>query len=311
MNNVVQKVAISVISASISAATTYVVTRHILNKRNDQNTAEIHNYYQNIVKEYKFSQKRLKAMEQVINSQGNSDALFELVNDILKKMDEEEDISDEDEDHSQDVDGVKSEKEMGQALNDLGREMQTKLKTPYHQYYQTHDQNVDPNQKEMYESLIRGTEPPIDMSNHQKSNDIPEDAIGKTEDEYMEDQWAHMSGSPVRTVGDAMTPYIISQNECGSEWCDVECLIYYDGDGVLANEHDEALIIEDYLGSDELLNHFVDGLLYVRNERFGMDYEIRWDEGSFAENVAGLKFDDVYPKGVTKRNGRRRLEDYD
>lgn len=95
---------------------------------------------------------------------------------------------------------------------------------------------------------------------------------------------------PVRTL-----PYVISFEEfCeGEDNHDKITITYYAGDGVLVDEEEE--IIEDterLVGDDNLINKFGDGsddpdVLYVRNERMGIDYEIVRQHTCYGEVVSG------------------------
>lgn len=92
--------------------------------------------------------------------------------------------------------------------------------------------------------------------------------------------------------GNLLKPYVISPDEFADSEYDVKTLNWY-ADGVLAD--DEYNVIKDIKGyvGDDALNSF--GLyeldtVYVRNEKYKIDYEILLDERNYK---------DVAPKGVT------------
>lgn len=90
-------------------------------------------------------------------------------------------------------------------------------------------------------------------------------------------------------------PYVISFEEfCeGEDNHDKITITYYAGDGILVDEEEE--IIEDVerlVGEDNLINKFGEGsddpdVLYVRNERMGIDYEIVRQHTCYSEVVSG------------------------
>jgi len=88
--------------------------------------------------------------------------------------------------------------------------------------------------------------------------------------------------------------YVISISQFGAEREDYETLSlsYYEGDDTLADEKDE--IIQDVIGTvGEGLLCFGDqsedpDVVYVRNERLGIDYEIVRLHKSYQETVLGI-----------------------
>ena len=84
-------------------------------------------------------------------------------------------------------------------------------------------------------------------------------------------------------------PYVIAPNDFGDGNYDYEmhCLTYY-ADGVLANDWDEQLDIDETIGL-ESLEHFGDyaeDVVHVRNERLEADYEVVRDCRSYADILA-------------------------
>lgn len=103
-------------------------------------------------------------------------------------------------------------------------------------------------------------------------------------------------------------PYVISFeefNENSTDW-EQNNLVYYEEDDVLADERDNPVgDIETTVGYDNL-KRFGHGsqdpnVVYIRNERTEALFEIIRNDGSFVDQVAGLKHSDE-PK---RRRGRR------
>jgi hypothetical protein len=92
---------------------------------------------------------------------------------------------------------------------------------------------------------------------------------------------------------DEAVPYIITAEEYAESENASETWTFYADDAVLANEQEEP--VDDISGSvgDETLSNFGLGsgdsrVVYVRNERIGMDYEILLHDGNYGEVVHGI-----------------------
>lgn len=75
---------------------------------------------------------------------------------------------------------------------------------------------------------------------------------------------------------------------------DKETLNYYEEDDILANDIDEQLDIDEYIGR-EALNHMGDeepDVVYVRNELLGADYEVLAVHNSYAHIVGMMSYED-------------------
>jgi hypothetical protein len=90
-------------------------------------------------------------------------------------------------------------------------------------------------------------------------------------------------------------PYILSQHEFLTGESDFEqtTLTYYAGDAVLADERDEAIPnINEVVGNDNIVRFGYKSndpkVLYIRNDRLSLEFEINLSEGKFAEEVLGL-----------------------
>lgn len=91
---------------------------------------------------------------------------------------------------------------------------------------------------------------------------------------------------------DIMKPYVISPDEFAESEYNVQTLNYY-SDGVVADDdYNVVTDIEGYLGPDALSSFGIYDLdvVYVRNEKYEIDYEILLDE---------RRYYDIVPKGAT------------
>lgn len=84
-------------------------------------------------------------------------------------------------------------------------------------------------------------------------------------------------------------PYVITPDDFGNGDYDHDmyCLTYY-SDGVLANDWDEVLDLDETIGEDSI-EHFGDyaeDVVHVRNERLRADYEVVRDDRSYTELIA-------------------------
>lgn len=97
-------------------------------------------------------------------------------------------------------------------------------------------------------------------------------------------------------------PYLITWSEFSSKINNYDQIVvtYYLGDGVLieddgrphpADEIDELggfkLDIEDAVGKSNLENPDNEDVLYIRNERYGVEYEVNFDPRSYYKDVLG------------------------
>lgn len=80
-------------------------------------------------------------------------------------------------------------------------------------------------------------------------------------------------------------PYVITPDEFGEkDDYETNTLIYYKGNGIVADEEDIVVDNVDEVIGSESLNHFgeyEDDSVFVRNDRHECDYEILLDNGKF------------------------------
>jgi hypothetical protein len=101
-------------------------------------------------------------------------------------------------------------------------------------------------------------------------------------------------------------PYVISHEEfvAGEEGHDREVLTYYEDDEVLVDTRDVPVPDNDVTVGDDNLRRFGHGshdnnVVYVRNEKLGLDFEIVRHKGSFTIESAG-------PEPVIRHSHQRR-----
>jgi hypothetical protein len=92
-------------------------------------------------------------------------------------------------------------------------------------------------------------------------------------------------------------PYVILPEDFGDGNYEhsLYCLTYYE-DGVLANDWDEILDIDETIG-EESIQHFgdyVDGVVHVRNERLNADYEIVRDPRNYADVIVNEPLESMH-----------------
>lgn len=89
-------------------------------------------------------------------------------------------------------------------------------------------------------------------------------------------------------------PYVISPDDYGENdnYTQIS-LVYYAGDGVLADDEDEVVEdIEDTVGEDfaEHFGEYEDDSVFIRNDRLRCDYEILRDNRSFSDVAEGSNY---------------------
>lgn len=108
-------------------------------------------------------------------------------------------------------------------------------------------------------------------------------------------------------------PYIITEDEYLQSETGYEqsALTYYEGDGVLADDEDIPVPDSDALIGDDHLARFGHGsrsenVVFVRNDRIEMEFEVERSFGSFTEEVAGFNDDEdsiKHSAGIRKFRG--------
>lgn len=126
-------------------------------------------------------------------------------------------------------------------------------------------------------SKYHRTDDAADKEYYIEGVDEPEEVdYGKEGDEGSEDLVQFVNG-----------PYVISPEEFGDEPSFSSQPLDYFADGVLADGWGVELDLDETIGEDAV-NHFgeyVDDIVYVRNERTEIDYEVTRDPRTYAEAV--------------------------
>lgn len=114
-------------------------------------------------------------------------------------------------------------------------------------------------------------------------------------------------------------PYVITHDEFYAAELnyDTHSLVYYEVDDTLTDEHDKPFEETDLWVGDDNLVRFGHGskdsnIVFVRNERLEIDYEITRSTGSYLEEVLGMLPEDGGElKHSDQRDRRRALRDSD
>lgn len=112
-------------------------------------------------------------------------------------------------------------------------------------------------------------------------------------------------------------PYIISQDEFfeGEKDYEQTSLTYYEGDDTLVDDKDVAVPDSDGTVGDDNLMQFGHGsndssMLYVRNDRLELDFEVALHQGKYTVDVLGFEDEDAL-KHSYGRGGIRKFRGHD
>ena len=108
-------------------------------------------------------------------------------------------------------------------------------------------------------------------SRYRKTDD--ENEINKEGDTGKEEEAPYING-----------PYVISRDEFGEPGFSAQSLDYF-ADGVLADSWGVELDVDETIGDDAIDNFGDDDIVYVRNERTGIEYEVTRDPRTYEEAV--------------------------
>jgi hypothetical protein len=108
-------------------------------------------------------------------------------------------------------------------------------------------------------------------------------------------------------------PYIIHHDEffAGDKNYETASYTWFETDNVLVDERDQPITEVEKMVGDDHLSRFGSGskdpnIVYVRNDRLGIDFEISKSEGSYLENVLGIPKDEA--GGNTLRHSNRNAQ---
>jgi len=116
-------------------------------------------------------------------------------------------------------------------------------------------------------------------------------------EEVSRDEWNYNKEIAQR---DRNHPYIIHENEFQETFPDYQQLqwTYYAGDNILCDERDEVVVRPELVVGEENLKRFGhgssdDNMVYIRNDRLEIEWEITRSWKSHAEEVLGLDPDEA------------------
>lgn len=111
-------------------------------------------------------------------------------------------------------------------------------------------------------------------------------------------------------------PYIITEEEYNLNQSEYEQthLVYYEGDDVVVDSHDDPLPEPDDIVGEDHLVRFGHGsnnkdIVYVRNDKLEMDFEITRSEGKYAEEVLGFDMSDELKHSDSRIRRFRRYDE--
>lgn len=128
------------------------------------------------------------------------------------------------------------------------------------------------------------------MNNIENANDKDEDVIYIRDQKLGTDSEINVYGVPVKY--DEGFPFIIDEDEYGNDSYDTDTLSYYITDDTLADSQNEIANINDLIGDcleDE--SAYDKDVIYVRNPKLGMDFEVELIQNSYQEVVMGITND--------------------
>jgi hypothetical protein len=104
-------------------------------------------------------------------------------------------------------------------------------------------------------------------------------------------------------------PYVIHYNEYSAQELDYpqESVMYYEGDDVVCDSKDEAIYAKDRLMGPLLFGHgsLDPNVVYIRNEKIEMEWEVLRNPGHFGIEVEGLEEEPTIQHG---RNRKKKKE---
>lgn len=114
-------------------------------------------------------------------------------------------------------------------------------------------------------------------SKYRSTDDTEDDENGEEGDELDEDDVPYING-----------PYVISPDDfsCSPPGYNAQTLDYF-ADGILADDWGVELDLDETIGEDAVkhFGEYVDDIVYVRNERNEIDYEVTRDPRTYGEAV--------------------------
>lgn len=113
----------------------------------------------------------------------------------------------------------------------------------------------------------------------------PIDEDEDEEDDFVDDEDVNVDVHILKMDGLDISPEVIEPDEFGSEdGYDTRTLIYY-ADGVLTDELTNEIVSRDYLSTDfdKRFGEYVTDVVFVRNYKHKMDYEILYDRECYYE----------------------------
>lgn len=155
-----------------------------------------------------------------------------------------------------------------------------------------------------------------DLIDNPQSDDLEEKVVQEVRNVFAENEVPAFDYDSEVAQRSEFEPYIITEEEYLQNEMDYEqaSLTYYDGDGVLSDDEDIPVPDSDALIGDDHLVRFGHGsksenVVFVRNDRLEMEFEIERSFGSYAQEVAGFGEEDEIKHSDSR--GNRKFRSYD
>jgi len=132
----------------------------------------------------------------------------------------------------------------------------------------------------------------VEAATPEEAQEIAEEAIAVTVFRTTGDDWDYEAELATRTPE---RPYVIHQDEfvsCESNF-NQDTLTYYERDDIMADSDDTPLYDYKKLMGDLLFGHGTNdpNVVYIRNEKLELEWEVLLHTGSFAEEVLGVEIE--------------------
>jgi hypothetical protein len=118
-----------------------------------------------------------------------------------------------------------------------------------------------------------------------------------------DDQWNYDDELSIRTPD---LPYVISIDEFVADegGCEQSTVTYYQGDDIMADQFDVPLYGFNEMMGDLKFGHGSNAsdVVYIRNEKLGLEWEVILNTGRFDIEVLGHDIEDVYEKAELKHS---------
>jgi len=142
--------------------------------------------------------------------------------------------------------------------------------------------------------------PPGDMNIAQEVSKQTAEEIVEIVKNVFDETWDYEAELAARSSD---KPYVIHVDEFKEGDYISVSLTYFEGDDILCDEHNKPVDNKELLVGEDNLSKFGHGskdphIVYIRNDKLSLDMELIKSEGSFVEEIHGLKHSDRRSKRI-------------